>query len=126
MERDESERNGSMLEEVSWKNGRGSSGQVQGEGQQKRSFQRQKRSFGMEAGAQKQEKQNKKVERRLLGQNLRFVQRIQLATAAKQAGKVGEEEEEMKQQQRMKIMKDLTKKISSKERMESGNRWWVF
>ena len=39
--------------------------------------------------AQKQERQNKKVERRLLGQNLRLVQRMQLATTARQAGGVG-------------------------------------
>ena len=44
----------------------------------------------MEAGAQKQEKQHKKVVRRLLGQNLRLVQRIQLAAAAKQAGGIEE------------------------------------
>ena len=34
------------------------------------------------------------------------------------------EEEEMKRQ-RMKIMKDLTKKISSRGRMDAENRWWV-
>ena len=56
----------------------------------KRSFQRQKRSVGMEAVAQKEEKQNMKVVRRLLGQNLPVVKRIQLAAAAKQAGGVGE------------------------------------
>ena len=31
----------------------------------------------------------------------------------------------MKQQQRMNIMKDLTKKIRSKGRMDGRNRWWV-
>ena len=36
----------------------------------------------------KQEIQNQKVERRLLGKNLRFVQRVQLAASAKQAGGV--------------------------------------
>ena len=35
------------------------------------------------------------------------------------------EEEEMKQQQRMKIMKDLTRKIRSKGRMDGESRWWV-
>ena len=52
----------------------------------------------MEKSAQKQEKQNKKVERRLLGTNLRLVQRqrVQLAATARQAGGVAEEEE-MKQ-----------------------------
>ena len=42
----------------------------------------------MEEGAQKQEIQNKKVERRLLGKNFLFVQRVQLAAPAKQAGEV--------------------------------------
>ena len=31
----------------------------------------------------------------------------------------------MKQQQRMAIMRDLKKKIRSKERMDAENRWWV-
>ena len=31
----------------------------------------------------------------------------------------------MKRQQRMKIMKDMTKKIRSKARMDAENRWWV-
>ena len=35
------------------------------------------------------------------------------------------EEDEMKQQQRMKITKDLTKKIRSKARMDAESRWWV-
>ena len=35
------------------------------------------------------------------------------------------EEEEMKQQQRMKIMKDLTKKIISKGRMDAESRCWT-
>ena len=35
------------------------------------------------------------------------------------------EEEEMKQQQRMVIMKDWTKKIRSKARMDAKKRWWV-
>ena len=33
--------------------------------------------------------------------------------------------EEMKQQQRMAIMKDLIKIIRSKGRMDAQNRWWV-
>ena len=40
----------------------------------------------MEEGAQKQEIQNKKVMRKLLGKNFLLVQRIQLAASAKQAG----------------------------------------
>ena len=55
---------------------------------QERGLQRQRRAAGVEPGAQKQEIQNKKVERRLLGKNLRFVQRVQLAATAKQAGGV--------------------------------------
>ena len=35
------------------------------------------------------------------------------------------EEEEMKQQQRMAIMKDLIKKIRTKGSVDAKNRWWV-
>ena len=35
------------------------------------------------------------------------------------------EEEEMKQQQRTVIMKDLTRKIRSTGRVDAKNRWWV-
>ena len=42
--------------------------------------------LGWRRGAQKQERQNQKVERRQLGQNLRLVQRTQLAATAKQVG----------------------------------------
>ena len=35
------------------------------------------------------------------------------------------DEEEMKRQQRMKVMKDITKKIRSRRRMDAENRWWV-
>ena len=35
------------------------------------------------------------------------------------------QEEEMKRQQRMKFMKDVTKKIRSRGRMDAENRWWV-
>ena len=31
----------------------------------------------------------------------------------------------MKQQQRMKIMKDVTKKIKSEGRVDGETRWWV-
>ena len=34
-------------------------------------------------------------------------------------------EEEMKQQQKMKIMKNLTKKIRPKGRMDAESKWWV-
>ena len=81
----------------------------------------------MEEGAQKREIQNKKKARRLLGKSLLFVLEKKLAASAKQArGADGSaEEEEMKQQLRMKIMKDLTKKIRSNGRMDAQNRWWV-
>ena len=46
------------------------------------------RPAGVEAWAQKQEIQNKKVVRRLLGKYLRLVLRVQLAASAKQAGGV--------------------------------------
>ena len=35
------------------------------------------------------------------------------------------EGEEMKQQQRMQIIQDLTRKIRSKGRMDAESRWWV-
>ena len=66
---------------------------------------------GMEDSAQKQDVQNKNVERRLLGKN--FLQSMQEEST---------EEEEMKQQQRMGIMKDLIRKIRSKGRMDAKNR----
>ena len=73
---------------------------------------------------QKQEIQNKKVWRRLLGKNFLLVWRYNLQ---RQQSKQEEqtEEEEMKQQRRMAIMKDLIKKIRSKGRMDAKNRWWV-
>ena len=43
----------------------------------------------MEGGAQKQQIQNKKVVRRLPGKNFLFVQRVQLAATAEQAGGAG-------------------------------------
>ena len=35
------------------------------------------------------------------------------------------EEEDMRRQERMKVMKDMMKKIRSKGRMDAENRWWV-
>ena len=35
------------------------------------------------------------------------------------------EEEEMKQQQRMKVMKDMGRKIRAKGRKDANNSWWV-
>ena len=56
----------------------------------KSGLQRQRRSAGVEAGAQRQEIQNKKVQRRLLGKNLCLVQsqRVPLAASAMQGGGV--------------------------------------
>ena len=31
----------------------------------------------------------------------------------------------MKQQQRMKVMKDMTRKIRAKDRMDASSSWWV-
>ena len=74
----------------------------------------------MDACARKQEVQDAKMVRRLLGKNLRYsLQRLQSKQEESTEG------EEMKQQQRMKNMKDLTKKIRSKERVDAENRWWV-
>ena len=35
------------------------------------------------------------------------------------------QEEEMKQQQRMKVMKDTTRQIRAKGRMDANSSWWV-
>ena len=53
--------------------------------QQKRCFQRQRLLFGMEACTRRQEVQDAKVVRRLLGKIFRFVQRVQPAASAKHA-----------------------------------------
>ena len=74
-----------MLEGVGGKNGGGSSEQVQGRGQQKTGLQRQRLPAGMKACAKKQQIQDKKVVRRLLGKDFRLVQRIQPAASAKHA-----------------------------------------
>ena len=57
--------------------------------------------------------------RRLLGKKFLFVLRIQLAAFAKQAGGVNKIGGEMKQQQRTATVKDSTKKIRSKGRMDA-------
>ena len=71
----------------------------------------------MEACAKKQKIQDKKVGGRLVGKNLRFVQNNLQRLQSMQ--------EEMKRQRRMDIMKDMTKKIRSRGRMDGVNRWWV-
>ena len=97
-----------------WKNmaGRmeeeGSPGKIQGRRKQKRGLQRKGCTPGMEEGAQKQEIQSKKVGIRIFLCLREYnLQRLQC------------KQEETKQQQRMVIMKDLTKKIRSKGRMDA-------
>ena len=66
----ESGRDGSMLGEFGWKNGRGGLEQVLRRGQQKQGFQRLGRSAALEWILKKmQQTQNKKVVRRLLDKN---------------------------------------------------------
>ena len=55
------------------------------EDRKKRGLQRQRFPGGMDACTKKQKEQDTEVGRRLLGKNLRFVQRIQLAASAKPA-----------------------------------------
>ena len=74
-----------MQEGVGGENGGRVSGQVQGREQQKRGLQRQRFPVGKEACTSKQEVQDKKVGRRLLGKNFRLVHRVQPAAWAKQA-----------------------------------------
>ena len=104
-----------MLEDF-WSN----SEHVQGGGKQKRSVQRQKRSIGMEAGAHKHEKQIK-----MWGQNVRLVQRIQLAADAKQAVRVGEIRRRDESAAKNEDYERSDKKIRSRGRMDSGSRWCV-
>ena len=65
----------------------------------------------MEEGPRKHEKQNKEMVRRLLGKNVLLV--FKEFNLQRQQRKEHEltEEEEMKQQQRTVILKDLTRKI---------------
>ena len=35
------------------------------------------------------------------------------------------EKEEMRQQQRIKVVTDMAKKIKAKDRMDANNGWWV-
>ena len=50
---------------------------------------------------------------------------MQFAASAKSKQEESTVEEEMKQQQRIAIMKDLMKKIRSEGTMDAKNRWWV-
>ena len=62
----------------------------------------------------------------IAGQDFLLVWRIQLAALAKQAGGVDRRgADEAAAAKRMGIMKDLIKKIRSKERMDAQNRWWI-
>ena len=67
----------------------------------------------MEAGALKQEIQNK-------------IRVRKSRTSRVYKAKIrSHKENEMKQQQRMKVMKDLSKRIRSTCRVNAENRWWV-
>ena len=79
----------------------------------------------MEEGAQKQEKQNKKVGRRLLSQNLRLVQRIQLAAAGKQSGGVCERGRDEVAAKNADYDISDEENLRSKGRMDAENKWWV-
>ena len=79
----------------------------------------------MEAGAQKQERQNKKVGKKTAGPESSPCSENTTSQRLQSKQEESAEEEEMKQQQRMKIMKDLTQKIRSKGRMDAESRWWV-
>ena len=60
----------------------------------------------------------------MLGSNFHLVRRIQ-SQGLQSMHEDSTEGEEMRRQQRMKDMKDMTKKIRSKERMDAANRQWV-
>ena len=77
----------------------------------------------MEACAKKQDVQNTKVVKRLLGKD--FPSRQKNLQRLKSMHEDSTEGEEMKRQQRMMIVRDMTKKIRSKGRMDAENRWWV-
>ena len=78
----------------------------------------------MEKGAQKQEIQNKKVMREIVGQDFQLFREYNLQHLQSKQEK-STEEEEMKQQQRMVIMKDMRRKIRPKGRMDAKGRWRV-
>ena len=64
------------------------------------------------------------MERRLLGKNFSLFREYNLQRLQSKHEELTEEEE-MKQQQRMAIMKELIKKSRSTGRMDAKNRWWV-
>ena len=77
-------------------------------GGQERCLQRQRFFFGrMEACAKKQEVQNMKVVRRLLGKNFRLFSENTTCSVCKACMRI-------RRRDRMKVMKDMTKKIRSK------------
>ena len=78
----------------------------------------------MERSTQEQEIQNKKVERRLLARIFSLFREYNLHRLQSKPEE-STAEEEMKQHQRMAIMRDRIKKIRSKGRMDAKNRWWV-
>ena len=78
----------------------------------------------MEACAQNQKVQKTNVARGLLGKNHRLFREYNLQ-CLQSMNEDCTEEEEMRSQQRMKLMKDFTKKIRSRGWMNAKNRWWV-
>ena len=113
MEIHESGGDGSMLEEVGGENGGRPSGQAQGREQQQRVLQRQRCSVGMEACAKKQEVQDSKMER-IAGQESSTCSESTTCSRLQSMHEDSTEGEEMKRQQRKKVMRDMTKKMRSK------------
>ena len=78
----------------------------------------------MDEGAQKQEIHNEKVVRSLQGKNFSLLRENNLQRLQSKQ-EVSTEVDWMKQQQSLKVIKDMTKKIRSKERRDAESRWWV-
>ena len=89
-----------------------------------RCLQRKRLLSKMEASTKKQEVQNRNVERRVLGNIFASFKEHTLQRLISMH-EDSTEGEEMKRQQRMKIMKDMTKKIRSKERMLTTDGGWL-
>ena len=79
-------------------------------------------SFGMEACTKKQKVLSTKVDCWARFFALFREYNLQRLPSMQEDSTEGEE---MRRQQRMKVMKDMTKKIRSRCRMDAENRWWV-
>ena len=104
------------------KNGGRGFGQVQGRGQQKRGLPKQ--PFWNGGACEKQEVQNTKWREDCWARIFALFRDYNLQRRQSMHEDFTEEEE-MRRQHRMKIKKDLTKKIRSKVGMDAENRWWV-